>query len=300
MFQRIVKYYKSVRRLNLLFFINGILFGLLIYFYSEDSYEDRLFKALASDVKKQSYTGSNISDSTFLVNSLHLVHRSLEDRQGLFSDIGGLKGGLIQPLTVDLMTGQGACGSYALVLARLVNELGYETRMVQMEVNNEPAGHILIEAKYKDKWIVLDPSYDHYFRHSNGTIASFTDIQSDWNYYQNQVPPNYDLRYKYEGKQYTNWNKIPVLMPAIKKVLDWTIGKENADTLSLRILVLRKFHVFFIITLVIQLLLISYMIYYIYRRQKPSVSNRKATEKEAGKVTVKVVNAEKSIDHVDN
>lgn len=301
MFSRLKLYYQSLNRIYFLLFFTGVLTGLLVYFYSEDTYEKRIFESLALDVRKsENSVFSTQKDSLLLLNSLHIIHNTLVNRQGLFTDIGGLKAGVFSPVTVDLMTAQGACGSYSMVMARLLDELKLETRIIQMKVGDLYGGHIVLEAKNNDRWIVFDPLYNLYFKRPDGALASFEEISNDWIFYKAQVPVGYDQNYRYEGKQYTNWNKIPVLMPAIKKVLDWILGKENADTLSLRILVLRKFHVFFIITLVIQLLLISYMIYYIYRRQKPSVSNRKATEKETSKVTVKVVNAEKSIDHVDN
>lgn len=295
------KYYQSANRFYLLFFISGILTGLLIYFHSESSYEDRIFEALASDVvRKSNIDNNNANDKEILVNCLHIVHKSIINRQGLFTNISGMKGGVIHPLTVDLMTGDGACGSYALVLARLIKELGYEVRMVQMKVNGEFGGHIIVETQIEnDNWIVLDPIYDLYFKRPDGKLASFDDVHSDWNFYKQRVPANYDLSYNYEASRYTNWDKIPVLMPAIKKILDWTIGKKKADTFSFRIIMLRKFYVFFIITLIVQLCLLIYIIYYARIKRKNSnqenigeIITNNTPLKSSRKLKVKVIKAD--------
>ncbi|MCC6287128.1 MAG: hypothetical protein IT249_04525 [Chitinophagaceae bacterium] len=269
MVKKLKKYYQSAGKLNALFFLTGILLGLLIFFYSENSYEDKIFEALATDVIKLSaHVDENDADTTIIANSLRIVHSSLQSRQGLFYDIGGIKAGIIRPITVDLMTADGECGSYAIVLARLLKELNYNVRMVLMKVDGKFGGHILLEAKNKNGWVALDPSYNLYFKRPDGKLASFDDIQTNWDFYKMQVPLNYNMKYRYEDKQYTNWNKIPVFMPAAKKVLDWAMGKEKADDISLRAIMLRKSYLFFTVTLIIFLSVLSYMVYYIYRKQK--------------------------------
>ena len=35
------------------------------------------------------------------------------------------------------------------------------------------------------------------------------------------------MNYSYEDVRYSNWTKIPVVFPAIKKILDLTIGKQK-------------------------------------------------------------------------
>lgn len=281
MIKRIKKYYYSIGRINFLFFCIGILTGLLVYFYIEDNYEKNLFKALARDVKNLS---TDNSDSALLLNSLHIVHNALQSRAAFFGNVNGIKADIFQPLTVDLMTGQGACGSYSLVMARLLKELDIDVRMVQMKVGEVYAEHNIVEAKYKSSWIVLDPLYDLFFKRADNSLASFADVQHNWEYYKNQLPRGYNQNYRYEGVRYTNWNKIPVVMPAVKKTLDWVIGKEKADTFSLRVYMLRKFNVFFLFTLTIQILLIIYSFLRLRKKaravagEKMTTSNLSATK----------------------
>lgn len=234
-------------------FLNGFLLAMLAYFYMEDNYESQIFKALAHQVRE---TSSNQSEETILLQSLQLTYNLEKYRVSVFGnkEINALKSNLIRPVTFDLMTGNGACGSYSFVLSRLLNELGIETRFAQMKVGDSFGGHILVEAKTSQGWVVLDASYNLHFRRKDGLLASFKDVQNDWAYFRGQVPDNYNMSYNYSDVQYTNWNKIPVLLPAVKGALNLTLGKERADTYSLRNLALQKYRLLFKISLVIYII----------------------------------------------
>ncbi|MFT3703623.1 MAG: transglutaminase domain-containing protein [Agriterribacter sp.] len=295
MLRRLKSYSHSINGLYILFFVSGILTGLSLYFYSEDNYEKNLFEALALDAGRDKTEYNN--DSALLLNSLHVVHNAIKSRHDFFNNVGGVKAGLIQPLSVDLMTGQGACGSYALVMARLLTELDIESRIVQMKVGDVFGGHNIVEAKYKDSWIVVDPLYDLFFTRPDGSLASFSDVQNNWSYYKQQLPPGYDDRYRYEGVRYTNWSKVPIIMPALKKILDVFMGKEKADTFSIRTLFLRKFQVFFVVTLFFQALNIIYIVLYQRKRKsksKPGVQPQTLPVTEETKANVFVINPAKT------
>ena len=159
------------------------------------------------------------------------------------------------------MTANGSCGSYSMILGRLLKELDYPVRFAQMKVGGKFGGHIILETKTKDGWVVLDPLYDLFFMRPDGKLASFADVGAHWDYYSKQVPPGYDYSYNYAGVQYTNWSKIPVVMPATKKVLNWAMGKEKADKISLRNIILSKFEFILKILFVIYLPLSAWTIY---------------------------------------
>lgn len=248
---------------NLLFFLNGILIASLIYFHSENSYEEQLFEILAANISNNLPADVTIREDSLLLKSMHLCHKLLKRRGTIFgnADFEGFKAKILQPVTVDLMTGKGACGSNSYVLGRLLQEFGMNVRFLHMKVGNLYGGHILIEAKSSGGWKVLDPLYDLYFKRPDGKLASFKDVQSNWSYYKQQVPPEYDTAYNYSDAIYNNWGKIPVLMPLLKHVLYFVVGKEATDNYSLRTFVLRKYSIAFWITFIIYLLVIFYMIY---------------------------------------
>ena len=123
-----------------------------------------------------------------------------------------------------------------------------------MKANGIYAAHNIVEAKTNHGWAVLDPLFDIYFVKPDHTLASFTDVQADWPYYRQQLPNGYDSNYRYAGVRYTNWTKIPVIFPTVKKILDLTIGKPDADTISLRTYFLRKYDICFDVTLVLLVL----------------------------------------------
>ncbi|AXY77114.1 hypothetical protein D3H65_25420 [Paraflavitalea soli] len=255
---------------------------MLLYFYTEKQYEKNLFASMAAYLRDSTpVNNSSFADTedSLLIRSVSLVHHLGERRIEVFGQhpVKGITAKYVQPVSIDLMTGQGACGSYAYVLGRLLQEMNMEVRLPQMTVANQNAGHILVEAKASYGWVVLDASYSTVFRKQNGQLASFADVQSDWAYYQKQVPPNYDMAYRYEGVRYTNWDKVPLLMPLLKNVMYWTMGKEKTDGYSLRTLGLKKYNVLFNITLGAYLLVMLFSInVYIKAKRKATAARVKA------------------------
>lgn len=259
---------KALQKRNVLLFIYGFLLASLFYFYVEDSYEIQLFEGLADYVKEKSAeTGNN--EDTLLLQSLHLTSYLGHSRSFIYSNrnLNTIMSSLIHPVTVDLQTAKGACGSYSYILSRLLNELKIPNRIAQMKVDSLYGGHILLEAKTSKGWVVLDGSYDLFFKKPNGTLASFADVQGNWDYYQKQVPQGYNYAYRYEGVRYTNWNKIPIMMPFMKSVVALFWGKE-VDTFSLRTYFVRKFHVLFQCTVLIYSILLLVAIVRYARKRK--------------------------------
>lgn len=230
-------------------FGNGFLLASMLYFYIEDSYEKKLFETLAAYVKEVSKNATDTKKS-FLLNSLRLTHQLAEQRTAVFgnSDFQSIKSSIIRPVTFDLMTGKGACGSYAFILSRILTELNIPNRIVQMKVNGLYSGHVLVEAKTNNGWGILDGSYNLFFQKSDGTMADCDEVQKNWSYYSSQLPPGYNTMYNYEGVRYTNWDKIPIIMPVIQSIITFTAGKDAADHLSLRTYFLRKYHLLFRLT----------------------------------------------------
>lgn len=237
--------------------------GVLFYFYSESIYEKQLFGAIAENIKMDLPVSEPSRQDSIIARSLRITHNLEKNRVAVFGafEFKGFKAETIQPVTFDLMTGKGACGSNAYVLARLLQEFKIPVRVAQMKVNGNFGGHIILEAKPRQRWIVLDALYELKFTRPDGKLAGFQDVHNDWNYYQNQVPADYDSSYRYEDVQYTNWNKIPVLMPVLRQLLVWIKGEEFVSTLSLRAVFLQKFSVLFYATLALYVLILLFRLY---------------------------------------
>jgi hypothetical protein len=221
----------------------------------EDNYENQVFKSIAGYIGDEVQLSKN-KEEDLLLHSLHLAKYLGDTRSFIFqkNKLNSWETSLIHPVTVDLMTTDGACGSYSFILSYILYELKIPYRIAQMKVGNTNSGHVLVEAKTSKGWVVLDGSYDLCFRNNDGGLASFSEVGNNWEFYKKQVPGNYNLMYCYQGVRYTNWSKIPVVMPMIKKVLEIFLGREKVEKISIRNYFLRKFRVLFYLTAFIYLI----------------------------------------------
>ncbi len=246
--------------LYFLTFLNGFLLASLFYFKMEANYENELFQAIHADISSK----IKITDSedSVAVKIMHACHNLLAGRGNVFEgkDFEGFTSEVLEPTTIDLMTAKGACGSFAVVLARTMQDYKFPVRIAQMKSNGIFAAHNIVEVKTAHGWVVLDPLYDVYFVKPSNQLASFEDVKNNFAYYKSQLPPGYDMQYRYEDVRYSNWTKIPVLMPAIKKLLDLTLGKEKADGISMRTFFLRKYDICFDVVLFIFILVFSFTV----------------------------------------
>jgi hypothetical protein len=244
--------------LHILTFLNGFLLASLFYFKMEANYEKDLFQAIRSSISSK-VTAAETEDSQ-VVNVMHACHTLLVNRMSVFGgkQFQDLESEVLEPASMDLMTARGACASYSMVLARVLEGYHFSVRIAQMKAANVFAAHNIVEVKTPNGWVVLDPLFDVYFINPLHKLASFDDVKNNWAYYEKQLPPNYDLHYRYEDVRYTNWAKIPVLMPLAKKILDLTMGKAAADNISLRTYFLKKYEICFNCALILFLCVFSF------------------------------------------
>jgi hypothetical protein len=246
--------------LYFLTFLNGFLLASLFYFKMEASYEKELFQAIHSDISSK-ITATDSQDSV-VVKVMHVCHNLMDTRENVFqgTDFQGIKSEMIEPASFDLMTAKGACGSYSMVLARVLQGYNFNVRIAQMKSKGVFATHIIVEVKTNHGWVILDPLFDTYFVSPSKYLASFDEVKNNWSYYKPQLPAGYDMNYRYEDVRYSNWSKIPILLPSIKKILDLTLGKQEADQISLRTYFLRKYNLCFNIFAIIFIIVFSFTI----------------------------------------
>jgi hypothetical protein len=261
------RFWKYIQNLYFLFFLNGLLAASLFFFATESGYETELFSAISREIKTELSPGYTKEDYT--IKALQTSNYLQERRYYIFGkqEIGGIKANIFHPSTIDLMTNKGACGSYVTVLSRILKSNDIKVRIGQMKVNGTYGGHMIVEANLNNRWVVLDPTYSICFRNPDSSLASFSDLKNNWNYYKNQAPPDYDENYKFEDVRYTNWEKVPLFLPVTKNILDWVLGKEAADGISIRPYLLRNYHKLAWITCIVLIVVFLFTLK-VYRKQK--------------------------------
>ena len=219
----------------------------------EATYEGELFTVIKRSIDKK--TDLNDNQDSLVVKIMQSCNSLLRSRASVFNggkeDFDDLKVNYMHPASIDLMTARGACGSYSLVLARIIQNYHLPVRIAQMKANGQFGAHNIIEVEIHSNWIVLDPLYDLYFISPTNQLASFDDVRNNWDFYKKQLPAGYDSSYKYTDVRYTNWTKIPVVLPAVKKVLDVVVGEGKSNTFCMRVLFLRMYDIYFYFTLIL-------------------------------------------------
>lgn len=251
---------KPFRNLYFLMFFNGFLLASLFYFKMESSYEEGLFSSIKICIDRK--LDPNDTQDSIVVKAMAACNTLLNDRAFAFSSGTSLgpQSNFFHSTAVDLMTTQGACGSYSQVFARILQSYHFEVRIAQMKANGIFAAHNIVEVKTGKGWVVLDPTFNAHFTRPDGRLASFADVKSDWNYYSKQVPPGYDLNYRYEDVRYTNWGKIPVLSPVVKSIFKLFLGSEKMETFSMRTYFLKVYQIYLYFTLLIYIPVFLYTV----------------------------------------
>jgi len=241
----------AFRNLYFLMFLNGFAIASMCYFKMEATYENGLFASIKNTIDAR--VDANDTPDSILVKSMTVCHQLMSDRAYTFignkTDLG--PEATIHSTAFDLMTTQGACGSYSQVLARIIKIYHYPVRIAQMKAQGIYGAHNIVEAYNGNNWVVLDPTFDLSFIRPDARLASFADVQNNWTYYSRQVPKDYNLDYRYEDVRYANWTKVPVIFPAIKGVLNLALGTEKANQVCVRTLFMNTYSVWFYATLIL-------------------------------------------------
>lgn len=227
--------------------------------YENDLYDQLVLK----------FTTPEMSQQQVALGLLHATHTLLKPRQILFGDSRqtNIRDKLFRSSDIQLVDAKGGCGSYAHVLGRLLQRAGFEIRLAQMKCGNTWGCHILLEANIDGRFVVLDSLFDLAFVKPDGKLANFREVRQNWAAYKDQVPKDYNHGYAYEDVRYTNWDKVPLLMPAAKQVLGVFLGTK-IDTLSVRSWVLNVYKAYMQILLVMYVFLLLFSIYIVLLRSK--------------------------------
>lgn len=176
-----------------------------------------------------------------------LTHRLISTRRGLLtaSPHDSLREAWFGGVDTELLEGGRACGGYSGVLGRLLESVDIPFRVLQMRCGDIWSCHVLIEAQVGDRWMALDPSFGTAFPLPEGGHASARELIQRFAEVEPTLPAEYDRQYRFEDVRYTNWDKIPVLMPAMRWTLERILGKGFVDDLSLRTWFINRYRAWF-------------------------------------------------------
>jgi len=198
-------------------FLHGIVLTLVVVLSLQAVHEDLIFDQIVSQI-----TSEDMGAHERALKLVETAHSLMEPNFEVFGS--GQPVSALERLgssDIHLLSPKGHCASYAHVLARLLKR---------------------IDGKY----IPFDSMYNVSFLNRNGQAATYEEVGSDWAYYSQQVPETYPRYFDYHKVSYTNWNKIPVLMPFIKQVLKLFIG-EKVNEISIRPYLLNVYKTYLIL-----------------------------------------------------
>lgn len=209
-------------------------------------YEERVYARLVEHVRKTANSPEQVA-----VGLTSTVHELMISRNEIWGGppLGGVYDTMFRAVSHELNVPTAACGSFCSVLVKAIQSAGINARFAQMTTaDGVKGGHIMVEAEIEPgRWAVLGPLYDISFKRPDGSLASFSDVQQNFDYYKPQLPANWGESYRFQEVRYTNWEKIPVVLPALRTVLSWFMDKESLRTFCLRAYLTNVFGVYAIL-----------------------------------------------------
>ena len=130
---------------------------------------------------------------------------------------------------------RGACGSHSRVVVAMLESAGIPARHLQILNPRGQRIHTVVQAWIGGRWVVADALYGIVFHRRDGALATAEELSLDRPNFLAQVRhvPGYDsVLYDFDQVTSFNWNKIQVLLPAIRKVLVLLVGEQRVAEMT--------------------------------------------------------------------
>ena len=130
---------------------------------------------------------------------------------------------------------RGACDSHSRVVLAMLRASGVPSRPLEHQDRAGRSIHTVVEARIAGRWVVADPLYGIVFRRRDGSLATASDLRQDRALFLSQVEHvrGYDVqRYDFDPAGHINWDKIPVVLPAVHAALVAGLGKARVDDIA--------------------------------------------------------------------
>lgn len=240
----------------------NIVFGLLLFLkYIDYRYEYALFHTMA---RNNAVIGDETKTFKNLVELTYRIQKARSENVKGLQGMTPLKAFLFRSGDMQLLDATGSCGNFSHVLAEFCRTLGMPVRIVQLKLNGIYGAHIVVEAKVNGKWAAADCLFKMYFVKPDSSLASMEEVRKGVGDFSDQFPPNYPYADAYADFRYTNWDKIPVIMPAFKWLLTQIKGEEFVANFSLRIYFLNLHKAQFFILLLLYIPVFMATIYHLF------------------------------------
>ena len=234
----------STRALKIAHFI---LVVFLLFVLIEWQHENNLYRNIG---RMAELHAANKADTAVVQEAMVSINNIMQSRSALFQakEELSLKQDLFQSADIHLMYGSGACGGYSMVLARALQVLGYDVRIGQLKlIKGGWGGHIIIEyySPLLKKWVMIDPLFTFIPRTERGNMASIKYVAQNWAKFEDKMPADFRVKYRYTDVRYTNWDKWGGIAKPYYGLAKLFMGEQYADNICLRMYGLSTFPLLF-------------------------------------------------------
>jgi len=162
--------------------------------------------------------------------------REEPDRRGTFMERTNLRDpvGIVQDTRLLKV-----CGSASNAFVNLAEAAGLRTRRLLLLDASGGTKHVVVEVKWDERWVVVDPSFRSVFRDQSGRALTKEDLRNP-EIFRDAISriPNYKPTYTFDHTVHIHLTRIPLLgsflrralnflFPQWEEVVNWGYFPEN-------------------------------------------------------------------------
>jgi hypothetical protein len=128
---------------------------------------------------------------------------------------------------------RGSCGSHSRVVTAMLEARGVPSRLRLLLDDRGRSLHTVVEARAGGRWVVGDAAFGVAFFRRDGVPATAADLAADTAFFRAQVDTiaGYQRSFDYNSTTLLNWQKVPVVLPALRAGLERVLGPERVAEL---------------------------------------------------------------------
>ena len=129
---------------------------------------------------------------------------------------------------------RGGCGSHTRVVLAMLHAEGVRSRSLFLLDPHGKALHTVVQAYIGGRWVVADASYGILYRGREGRLETAQEIAADPERFREQTARAvaYDPRFVFDRTTIMNWHKVPVVLPAIRRLCVALFGEARVAEIA--------------------------------------------------------------------